>query len=82
MILLSRLNGQQIKVNADLIECAEATPNTVVTLVDGTAYVIAESLQEVIARMRLFRASLLVTRKQLLSSAGRPGATRALPRPS
>ncbi len=40
MILLSRLNGQQIALNADLIERAEATPDTVLTLVDGTKCVV------------------------------------------
>jgi len=40
MILLSRLNGQQIALNADLIERAEATPDTVLTLVDGTKHVV------------------------------------------
>ena len=36
MILLTRLNGPPFALNADLIERAEATPDTVITLVDGT----------------------------------------------
>ena len=41
MILLTRLNGEQIVINADLIERAEATPDTVLTLTSGTRYVVA-----------------------------------------
>ena len=82
MILLTRLNGPQIAVNADLIERAEATPDTVLTLVDGTKYLVTESVQEVIDKVRLFRASVLVTAKELEESAGQPRATlRALPGP-
>ena len=82
MILLSRLNGQQIAVNADLIERAEETPDTVLTLVDGTKYVVAESVQDVIDRVRHYRASVLVAAKELEDSAGQPRATlRALPGP-
>jgi len=83
MILLTRLNGPQIAVNADLIERAEATPDTVLTLVDGTKYLVAESVQEVIDRVRTFRASVLVAAKELEDSAGQPrAALRALPDPS
>jgi flagellar protein FlbD len=82
MILLSRLNGQQIALNADLIERAEATPDTVLTLVDGTKHVVAESVEEVIDRVRHYRASVLVTAKQLEESGGQGRATlRALPSP-
>jgi flagellar protein FlbD len=59
MILLSKPNGQQMIVNAALIESAEALPNTVVTLVDGTSYIVAESVPEIAARVRTFQASLL-----------------------
>lgn len=83
MILLTRLNGPQIAVNADLIERAEATPDTVLTLVDGTKYLVAESVQQVIDRVRLFRASVLVAAKELEESSGQPRANlRALPDPT
>jgi flagellar protein FlbD len=83
MILLTRLNGPQIAVNADLIERAEATPDTVLTLVDGTKYLVVESVQEVIDKVRSFRASVLVAAKELEDSAGQRRATlRALPDPT
>lgn len=80
MILLTRLNGPQMAVNADLIERAEATPDTVLTLVDGTKYLVAESVEEVIDRVRTFRASVLVAAKELEESANKPrAALHALP---
>lgn len=59
MISVTRLNGTEIVVNADLIETVEATPDTVITLVDGKKYVVNESSDEVVDRIRLFRASIL-----------------------
>lgn len=61
MILVTRLNGPVFAMNPDLIERADSTPDTVVTLVDGTKYVIAESLHEVMARIREFRAAVIAT---------------------
>lgn len=59
MIMLTRLSGQAFALNSDLIERAEATPDTVVTLVDGTKHVVSESVAEVAQRVKSFRASVL-----------------------
>jgi flagellar protein FlbD len=59
MILLHRPSGPAFGLNADLIERAETTPETVLTLVDGTKYIVAESLDEVLARVQEARASVL-----------------------
>jgi flagellar protein FlbD len=59
VISVTRLNGTEIVVNADLIETVEATPDTVITLVDGKKYVVHERTDEVVERIRLFRASIL-----------------------
>jgi len=61
MILLRRLNGTELGVNADLIERVESTPDTILTLVDGTKYVVAEPAAEVVARIVDFRARILAT---------------------
>ncbi len=53
-------------LDAELIESAEAAPDTVVKLVDGTRYVVAESVLEVAARVRIFRASLLASKRLVL----------------
>ena len=60
MIILTRLNGEQFAVNCDLVERVDAHPDTVLTLVDATKYIVAETLTEVVERVRDFRAGVLV----------------------
>lgn len=59
MIVLTRLNGPPFALNPDLIERVDANPDTVVTLVGGIKYVIAESLDELLARVRDFRGQVI-----------------------
>lgn len=59
MILLTRLNGDQFALNVDLIERAETTPDTVIRMVDGSKYVVSESLEEVITKVADFKALVL-----------------------
>lgn len=59
MITVTRLNGPSFALNPDLIERVEATPDTVITLVDGTKYVVRESVDEVIARVRESKAAVV-----------------------
>jgi flagellar protein FlbD len=60
MILLTRLNGDEIYLNPDLIERIEALPDTIVSLVDGKKYVAVEAPREIISRIVAFRAAVLV----------------------
>ena len=85
MILLTRLNGATFAVNADLIERVEATPDTVLSLVDGRKYVVAETAQEVIDRVVAFRAAVLATADGLHrepDAPARPGRVLHLVEPS
>ncbi|HEY3736452.1 MAG TPA: flagellar FlbD family protein [Jatrophihabitans sp.] len=59
MLQLTRLSGPVFALNPDLIERAEATPDTVVTLVNGSKYVIRESLGELTALIREYRAEII-----------------------
>lgn len=74
MIMLTRLNGPSFALNPDLIERAEATPDTVITLVDGTRYVVAESLEAVIEKVHWARASVLAAATALQEEAVREEA--------
>jgi len=60
MIIVTRLHGSSMAVNCDLIERVEATPDTVVTLVDGGRYVVRESVGEIVDKVRAFRASVVL----------------------
>lgn len=48
-------------LNPDLIERAEATPDTVVTLIGGNKYVICESLDELVELIRDYRARIIAS---------------------
>jgi flagellar protein FlbD len=65
VIILTRLNGRELAVNPDLIERAESTPDTVVTLSDGTKLLVAESLLELVTRVRHWRATVAAEAYQL-----------------
>jgi flagellar protein FlbD len=58
---VTRLNGEQFALNPDLVERVEGHPDTVVFLVDGTKYVVRESVEDVLAGIREYRASILAT---------------------
>lgn len=59
MITVTRLNGPAFALNPDLIERVEATPDTVIHLVGGTNYVVTESVDEIIMRVRESRAAVI-----------------------
>jgi flagellar protein FlbD len=67
VITLTRLSGQRFALNADLMERIEATPDTVITLVDGSRHVVSERVEEVVDRIRHFRASVVAMSQQLES---------------
>ncbi|MFP4013686.1 MAG: flagellar FlbD family protein [Chitinispirillaceae bacterium] len=50
MIALRRLNGQEFILNSDLIETVEATPDTVITLVNNKKIIVNNSLEEVVRK--------------------------------
>jgi flagellar protein FlbD len=68
MILVTRLNGDQIYVNPDLIERLEATPDTVLTFVDDKKVVVTESPELVIERIVAFRARILAKAETIYRS--------------
>ena len=57
--MLTRLNGLPFALNPDLVERAEATPDTVVTLCDGTKVLISETVEQLVAAVRTYRAQVL-----------------------
>lgn len=50
MIQLTRLNGEQFVVNADLIRYVESRPDTYVTLTTNDRLIVRESTDEVVRR--------------------------------
>lgn len=59
MISLTRLSGSVFLLNADLIERVDCTPDTVITLVDGKKYVVADPLESVLDAVVAYRAEIV-----------------------
>ncbi|MFI5953579.1 flagellar FlbD family protein [Cryptosporangium sp. NPDC051539] len=72
MIIVTRLNGQEFALNPDLIERADSTPDTVVTLVDGTKYLVAEPLVEVARLIREYRALVIAEAQRAVAPTNTP----------
>lgn len=69
MIRLTRLNGSQMWLNADLIASVEELPDTTVTLVDGRHLVVRETPDDVAEQLIQFRASILAVAEEMLRPA-------------
>jgi flagellar protein FlbD len=71
MIQLTRLNGISIVLNSDLIKTAEASPDTMLTLINGEKIIVREPCEEVTERVLAYRARLLsVVARRLPSHEG------------
>lgn len=56
MILVTRLNGQEVYVNADQVLFLESTPETILTLQNGKKVTVKETIPQVIDRVVEFKA--------------------------
>jgi flagellar protein FlbD len=80
MIHLTRLNGNSLVVNSDLIKYVEASPDTVLTLVNGEKIVVLESCDEVVSRTAAWRGRLLAAAPASIPApAWPPSAATARP---
>ena len=70
MIELTRLNGTPIVLNSDLIKTAEASPDTMLTLITGEKLIVREETAEVLERVLAYRARLLASVAKRLPSYG------------
>jgi flagellar protein FlbD len=73
MIELTRLNGNRLAVNSDLIQFAESAPDTLLTMVTGEKLIVTESLAEVADRMTTYRARMMAEAARLYPAGFRPG---------
>lgn len=68
MIKLTRLDGEQFILNADLIRYVESRPDTFVTLTSGERLVVGETMDEVLDRAVRYQQT-----KHLLPPPAAPG---------
>lgn len=60
MIALTHFStGKRIALNIDLIEKVEETPDTVITLTNGSRYLVAETLDQIVAKSVEMRAQVM-----------------------
>jgi flagellar protein FlbD len=69
------LNGQEFALNPDLVERADSTPDTVITLVDGTKYLVTESLSDVARLIRAYRAAVIAEAQRATQPTNSPTLT-------
>ena len=55
MIEVTKLNKATMILNADLIECVEKTPDTIITLTTGRKVMVRETLNDIIERVLDYR---------------------------
>ena len=70
MIELTRLNGNPMVLNSDLIKTAEASPDTMLTLINGEKLIVREDTSEVVERVLAYRARLLASVAKRLPTYG------------
>jgi flagellar protein FlbD len=58
MIHVTRLDGTDVVVNADLIATIERTPDTMLALVTGARLMVREPVEEIVDRVVSFRRRL------------------------
>lgn len=72
MIVVTRLNGTRFAVNPDILERIHESPDTHLVTLDGAAYVVRESLVEVVELIAEYRAGLLRRAQDLPRVSGYP----------
>ena len=58
MIEVTKLSGQKILVNPDLLEIVEETPDTVLSFTTGRKIIVKESRQDVKNLVKLFKKEI------------------------
>ena len=70
MIVLHKLNGSEVVVNAELIETLEPGPQTVINLATGNRLLVSESAEIIAAKVVEYRKAVNATGKPVNPIAG------------
>lgn len=77
MIVVSKLSKEKFAVNPDLIQRIDSSPDTILTLVDGTKYIVSESMAQVIELIDNHRV-MIISRSQNFDQPQNQGAAGRL----
>ncbi len=58
MIKLTRLNGQELIINAEMIERLEAKPDTIITLNSGEQYIVRDLVDDIITKVTRYKQEI------------------------
>ncbi|KQC16208.1 MAG: hypothetical protein APR56_09105 [Methanosaeta sp. SDB] len=58
MIKLTRLNGQELVLNAEMIERIEAKPDTIISLTSGEQYIVRDPVDEIIGKVTAYKQKI------------------------
>lgn len=64
MVKLHKLNGKEIVINAELIESIESIPDTKIILSTGNQFIVQESVDEVIEKVKDYRRDILMNKQE------------------
>ena len=67
MINLTRLNGQNLAINGDLIERIEDRPDTIITLITGNQFIVKDSVDEVMEKVIQYKQRVGLTQTNHLA---------------
>ena len=59
VIIVRRLSGQPLAINPDLLGRIESTPDTILVMLDGTRFIVRQSMDEVVDLVREYRANVV-----------------------
>jgi len=60
MISLTRINDTSIVLNVELIEFVEANPDTIISLSNGHKYLVKDTVDEVVEKVKEYKRSILI----------------------
>ena len=60
MIDVTKISGEKVLINSDLIEMVEETPDTIISLTTGRKIIVKESRQEVKNLVKSYRKDIFV----------------------
>jgi len=58
MIKVTRLSGEELVINAELIELIEARPDTIITLSTGEKYIARDTVDEIIDKVIRYKQTI------------------------
>jgi len=58
VISVTRINGEELVINAELIELVESTPDTLITLTTGRKLMVRDAEDEIVSKVIAYKRQL------------------------